>query len=413
LKVLYLIDQKPDGYPGGIEYHLLDILSLFIKKRLPVHILFPEPNRLQLRRYEDYKIYEAAYEGGRLDDHRLKDPVIETAFNKVLSDIDVDIVHFQSIRTLPLSLIELAKRRNKKVLITLHEYYFWCINCIMLSPDFCWFQTDEDKCYKCLARNGYKVHKGFVKERRKYIDYLFQIVDKVIVPSSYVKDVLLNLYTGLSYDKCVIIELGIDKELLRVKRENTAFIKKGALHLAFLGNFLHYKGNRIFLQLLKHYKNSDAVNFSIIGNIFDPSLIPSYKNLNVIGGYTRNNVVRTIHRTDPDLILLLSNWPETFSYTLSEAIASGVPVIATDGGALRERVSKEGVGFLVPIEDPIPWIIKIIEDIKQHPDVIGFLRERVFEARKRMKTVDDMTEDIFRLYNSLDQEAISAFEVKG
>ena len=412
MKVLYLIDQKPDGYPGGIEYHLLDILSLFIKKRLPVHILFPELNSLQLRRYEDYKIHEVAYEGGRLDDHRLKDPAIETTFNKVLDDIDVDIVHFQSIRTLPLSLIEVAKRRNKKVLITLHEYYFWCINCIMLSPDFCWFQTDGDKCYECLNRNGYKVHKGFVEERRQYIDYLFQIVDKVIVPSSYVKDVLLNLYTGLSYNKCVVIELGIDKELLRVERKNTTLRKNGTLHLAFLGNFLHYKGNMIFLQLLKHYKNSDTVNFSIIGNIFDPSLIPSYKNLNVIGGYTRDNVVRTIHRIDPDLILLLSNWPETFSYTLSEAIASGAPVIATDGGALRERVSKEAVGFLVPIEDPIPKMIKIIEDIRHHPEVIEFLRGRVLEARKRIKTVDDMTEDIFKLYNSLDREAIPAFEVK-
>ena len=33
LKVLYVIDQKPDGYPGGIEYHLLDILGIFIKKK--------------------------------------------------------------------------------------------------------------------------------------------------------------------------------------------------------------------------------------------------------------------------------------------------------------------------------------------------------------------------------------------
>ena len=401
MKILYVIDQKPDGYPGGIEYHLLDILGRFIRKRVPVHILFPEANCLQLRRYEGYKIHETAYEGGRLDDHRLRDPRLENVFSSVLDDIDADIVHFQSIRTLPLSLIEIAKRKGKKVLLTLHEYYFWCINCVMLAPDFCWFEEDEDKCHECLAGNGYKVQKGYVKERRRYIDDLFHLVDRVIVPSLYVKDILLSLYTGLSYEKCEVVELGVEKEILREGNGNGTHRRNGALHLAFLGNFLHYKGNATFLQLMKHYKNSDAVDFSIIGNIFDPSIVPSYKNLDVIGGYTRDDVVRTIHKADPDLILLLSNWPETFSYTLSEAIASGVPVIATDGGALRGRVSKEAVGFLVPVEDPLPRTLEIIEDVRRHPEVIWFLRERVQEARKRLKTVDDMVEEHFRIYNSL------------
>jgi len=403
LKVLYVIDQKPDGYPGGIEYHLLDILGVFIKKRRPVHILFPEMGSLQLRRYDDYKIHEVSYGGGRLDDHRLRDSSIEDIFNKVLDDIDVDVVHFQSIRTLPLSLVEIAKQRRKKVLMTLHEYYFWCINCIMLSPEFCWFQEDEDTCHECLTRSGYNVHKGFMTERRAYIAHLFQMVDKIIVPSMYVKDVLLSLYPGVSYDKCVVIELGVDKELLQTNIGKAPVRKNGngPLHLAFLGNFLHYKGNRTFLQLVKYFKTSDSVRFSIIGNIFDPSLLPSNKNLNIAGGYTRDKIVTTINEVSPDLVMLLSNWPETFSYTLSEAIASGVPVIATDGGALRERVSKEAAGFLVPIENPLPRTIELIEDMKQHPEVIDYFRERVWDARKRLKTVDEMVEDHWKLYSSI------------
>lgn len=398
MKLLYVIDQKPDGYPGGIEYHLLDILGVFIKKRLPVHILFPEVNSLKLRHYNDYRIHEVSYGGGRLADHRLRDAAVEEVFNKVLDDIDADTVHFQSIRTLPLSLIEIAKQRKKRVLMTLHEYYFWCINCIMLAPEFCWFREEEAVCHECLNRNGYKVQKGFVTERRKYIEHLFRIVDRVIVPSAYVRDVLLGLYPGVSRDKCVVIELGVDRELLQTNIRRNKAGKNGALHLAFLGNFLHYKGNRTFLELVKYFRNSDAVRFSIIGNIFDPSLLPSNRNLNIAGGYTRDKIVKTIGEISPDLILLLSNWPETFSYTLSEAIASGVPVIATDGGALRERVSKEAVGFLVPIENPLPRTIDLIEDVRQHPEVIGYFRERVWDARKRLKTVDDMVEEIFALY---------------
>ena len=135
---------------------------------------------------------------------------------------------------------------------------------------------------------GTKSRRGSRRRRRKYIEHLFQVVDKVIVPSVYVRDVLMSLYPAVSHDKSVVIELGVDKELLRDNNGKPAGRKNGSLHLAFLGNFLHYKGNKTFLQLMKYFKNSDTVRFSIIGNIFDPSLLPSNKNLNIAGGYTRD-----------------------------------------------------------------------------------------------------------------------------
>lgn len=400
-KILYVIDQKPDGYPGGIEYHMLDLIQGFAARSLPVYVMFPERDGLCVRLYKDYRTEEFRYGGQQLSDHRLRDPEIEEIFGKILDDLDVDIVHFQSIRTLPLSLIELAKQRDKKILMTLHEYYFWCINCIMLAPDFCWFEKDEEKCHACLSLSEYKVEKGYVRERREYLNYLFSILDMVIVPADYVKVICMGLYSGLSDDRCTVVENGIDKTLIKGDRRGRKSSSDGTLKLAFLGNFLHYKGNKAFLELVKHYKNSDAVFFSIVGNIFDPSLVPSYRNLNAQGGYTRNNVVDSIQKADPDIILLLSNWPETFSYTLSEAIASATPVITTDGGALRDRVSRHGVGFLVPVESPIPRTIEIIEDLRENPDVIEYLNGKVWEARKKLMTVDDMVNENLRIYELL------------
>ena len=285
--------------------------------------------------------------------------------------------------------------------MTLHEYYFWCINCIMLAPDFCWFEKNAEKCHACLAMSNYKVETGYVAERRQYLNYLFSLLNFVIVPSLYVKDICLSLYDGLSEDRCVVVENGVDKGLLKGSTKGSKSSPDGMLNLAFLGNFLHYKGNKAFLEIVKHYKNSDSVFFSIVGNIFDPSLIPSYRNLNPIGGYTRDNVVDAIHKASPDIILLLSNWPETFSYTLSEAIASATPVITTDGGALRERVARHGVGFLVPVESPVPRTIEIIEGIRANPEVIEYLNDKVWEARKKLKTVDEMVEENFAIYSSL------------
>ncbi|MFZ5906083.1 MAG: glycosyltransferase [Nitrospirota bacterium] len=401
MHVLHVIDQKPDGYPGGIEYHQLDLIRYFREKSIPVSLLFPEENSLCLRRYQGDLVEESMYGGMKLDDHRLRDPGMEDSFRRVLTDTGADIVHFQSIRTMPLSFIEIAKNAGVQVIVSFHEYYFWCINCIMLAPDFCWFERDEEKCHACLAGSNYPVPEGYVKTRRAYINQLFSKIDRVIMPSFYVRDVFLSLYQGLTEEQCAVIEFGVGKKLLADYGRTAKRAPNGCLKLAFLGNFLPYKGNRTFLELLDCYRDSRFIRFSIIGNIFDHSIIPSRHNLSLAGGYARDEVVKKIQKESPDVILLLSNWPETFSYTLSEAIAGGVPVIATDGGALRERVSKFSAGFLVPVENPLPRLVEIIEDLRENPGVLEFLNGAVSRARGRLRTVDDMAESIVSLYRSL------------
>ena len=49
----------------------------------------------------------------------------------------------------------------------------------------------------------------------------------------------------------------------------------------------------------------------------------------------------------------------------------------------------------------LPRLVDIIEDVQQHLEVLEFLRGRVKEARRRIKTVDDMVEEDFRVYDSL------------
>ena len=47
-------------------------------------------------------------------------------------------------------------------------------------------------------------------------------------------------------------------------------------------------------------------------------------------------------------VLFPNRLPESFSYTLSEAWAAGVPVIVPQDGALGERVARHGGGFVLP-----------------------------------------------------------------
>ena len=49
-----------------------------------------------------------------------------------------------------------------------------------------------------------------------------------------------------------------------------------------------------------------------------------------------------------DIVLFANRLPESFSYTLSEAWAAGIPVIVPDAGALGERVALHGGGWRLP-----------------------------------------------------------------
>ena len=49
-----------------------------------------------------------------------------------------------------------------------------------------------------------------------------------------------------------------------------------------------------------------------------------------------------------EVVLFPNRLPESFSYTLSEVWASGLPVIVPDAGALGERVARHGGGWRLP-----------------------------------------------------------------
>jgi len=59
------------------------------------------------------------------------------------------------------------------------------------------------------------------------------------------------------------------------------------------------------------------------------------------------------------------NWTEQFGYALVEAMASGIPVVASKSGAIPEVVKSNENGFLVKPGDPVDLaekIIKLLED---------------------------------------------------
>ena len=70
----------------------------------------------------------------------------------------------------------------------------------------------------------------------------------------------------------------------------------------------------------------------------------------IIWEYQKLELGDYLRRIDADLGLMLSVVPETFSYTLSELWAAGIPVLATRLGAFEDRIVEAQNGWLI---DPV------------------------------------------------------------
>jgi glycosyltransferase involved in cell wall biosynthesis len=78
--------------------------------------------------------------------------------------------------------------------------------------------------------------------------------------------------------------------------------------------------------------------------------------LSIHGQYEENDLVRLVAAERPDVIWFPAQVPETYAYTLTVALAAGVPIVASALGAFPERLAGHSRSFLVAWDaSPAEW----------------------------------------------------------
>lgn len=116
-------------------------------------------------------------------------------------------------------------------------------------------------------------------------------------------------------------------------------------------------------------------------------------NVEVLESYTGAELTGLLQRIRPDVFLSLSIVHETFSYTLSEAAAHGIPACARSVGAFTDRIEPGRTGFLYG-EDPDASLRLLLE--------LDADRERLRSVHRTLaaaapRGVDEMLEDFYAL----------------
>jgi glycosyltransferase involved in cell wall biosynthesis len=110
-----------------------------------------------------------------------------------------------------------------------------------------------------------------------------------------------------------------------------------------------HKGSARLLEIAKRARlTHPKLRFHLLGFSDIDTELREVGNVTVTGEYKPVQLGKLIEKAGGRLALFLHGWPETFSYTLSEAVEHGLIPIVPDIGAPAERVRASGFGVVFP-----------------------------------------------------------------
>lgn len=168
----------------------------------------------------------------------------------------------------------------------------------------------------------------------------------VVAPSEYIANLARTNIAGLDV---VVVPNGIGaapQGALEARPEFTARRPRHAV--AVVGAIGPHKGSDLLMQLDPLLAGSGTA-IVVIGYL-DRQVFHGWfgEHLYVHGAYNEEDLGALLRAYGIELALFPNMVPESFSYTLSEVWRAGVPVLVSPEGALAERVSRHGGGWLLP-----------------------------------------------------------------
>ena len=419
MKVVLVVHKFLPRHVGGTEVYTYE-LAKELSKRHEVYIFcreegFSEKEFVeQDERHNGLKIRRVYYNllGWKANPFHLfistfKNSLIERSFGRLLDEICPDVVHIQHVMDMSAGLITVARQRGIPVVVTLHDYWFMCSNSQLVRPNqqICDGPAWGFRCVDCAgARMGQPLIKllsplvaCLFLYRALYLKRVMRNVDLFIAPSRFLRDKYIAY--GFPKDKLVYLENGINVSRITryVKERNPS---PGKLRFAYIGAIAWQKGLHVLVEAFNMI-SPDAAELRIYG---DPQVFPEYTkqikdalvnpSVYFMGKIENERVGEVLAETD--VLVVPSIWYENSHVVIQEAFAAKVPVIASNLGALAEKVRDEVNGLLFQPGNPKDlW--ENIERLIKSPNLVNRLKGGI----QPTKSIEENAQELEMLYEWL------------
>ncbi|WP_084697423.1 glycosyltransferase [Paracoccus sp. S4493] len=285
--------------------------------------------------------------------------------------------------SIPEFLISLARGQQDQIEVLIHDFLPLSPSYTLLSSDGSYHglpmpDTDTDSAHIAERPDGTLVT---LADWRSAWGRLLEYATAVIVFSENSGELVCRAYPQ-SKNKLQIIP---HKLLSKVPVVKAGRSNDGIPVIGVLGNIGHQKGAAVLSKLSENLSMNKRAKIVVVGNI-DPTyvLAPS---AHVHGDYRVEDIPALVNRYGISRWLIPSVWPETFSYTTHEALATGLPVFAFNIGAQGDAVYAASLvsqkGGVIPLDAAVSDVDKIMDSIFVEPRCDGDYKLRLSTATGR------------------------------
>ncbi|OCG18728.1 MULTISPECIES: glycosyltransferase [unclassified Gilliamella] len=349
------------AWEGGINTYLEKIIGQYTDQGINCILLKVHDKKL-------YSIY--FHENGQFNLCNLKNLSLSCDFGFLdlfFKTIQPILVHINSFASLDWhhheKILSYFASSNLTYKFIIHDYACMSYDYKLLKPEYIyegvpslarrnhWYNVKTVPVdYDINIADAYARHKAYAS----FLKNCFKIES----PSYCARDIVLKDFPDLDID--VIPhddELG---NILPAERKK----QKNKIKIASIGALSIEKGSQLLSTLAIDSKNRNLnLSYFLVGfsNPGDQHVMKT-NHVTITGKYKNNKeCIDKIREISPDLIILPSIWEETFSYTLSIALALKIPTLVFDIGAQSERTKD------------ISWVVKLDPLLMNNPRGISDL----------------------------------------
>lgn len=269
---------------------------------------------------------------------------------------------YPDIKEAASSIDGLARLLNATLDFKIHDFYALCPSPHLsdFEEKYCDVPQDPEVCKNCLKKNLSWYHPWYPAENRP--------IDINEWRKPFV--MLLNAATTVTFFDQSSVEIvrkafHLEECKIKVVPHVINYFKcdrpidiGGTLHIGILGTLSHIKGGNLVRAL---YEYIDGRGLKIPVTVVGDSFVATPPGINVHGSYVASDLPEIVGERGINVILMPSIVPETFSYTISEAMKMELPIVAFDIGAQGNRVKQYKFGKVIPLGSSPELILSTIQ----------------------------------------------------
>ena len=414
MRILHIVHQYPPDHVGGTEFYTQTLAAYQQRAGHEVAIFCPASrtattveNGIRVHRISDggagrTKVFASTF----------YQPTMQRALTAVIAQSPPDIIHIQHLMGLPSRIINDIRAAGIPYVITLHDYWYGCANAQLIingTDDVC---TGADanglNCARCALTRAEKSSWGWLapalspimRQRNGRLQQIIKNAAYVIAPTEFVRTAYAQM--GLAGKNMIVITHGIELPQAQIKAAlaNRSARKAGQLRIGYVGSLGWQKGLHHLIAAVNRLPAAE-VTVDIYGGldtfpdyVADLQAMATHTGIRFNGRISREQIWQAF--ANMDIFAFPTLWYEASPLTIDEAFAARTPILASDIGAVGEKV-KDGIdGLLVPPGDE-EALYHALRRLLDDSTLLETLRENIQPVR----TMQNQSQEIEALYKTL------------